>query len=365
LELVTDKDGVFVQPGMAIDGYGRELILPERQSLPLNEFEAKESDILEVWLIYNRSGSDQSPPGYNSCAPEKMYYRWQEVSLVRLEKPDLNYPDPRYPKGVPEGDQAFKPSSTPPDDPERQWPVFLGRVLRARNKPDQPPVYSVTLSNRPYVGLVGESVAAPSGNAIIAIENKPSDSDSSIKTHRFSIFMRNNNNLQEPFEPFRIEDDGKLSIKGEMHLQGSLKMAGGTVEFQADTATSDINTLPPCSSPLPAVTPDSLQPWRIYYYHCSREQADPADPAGQTVKIIPIQQLRVEMIPAAVAQQESEVVIGAWSPDDKVFKPLLTINNHRGVIVDGNLMVTGKIKEEQAAVTPKLSQQVKDFLVSS
>src|SRR4051794_36475062 len=59
LALVIDtENGLAVQPGVAIDGYGRELILAEKSSLKVKDFENKDSDVLDVWLIYNRASTD-------------------------------------------------------------------------------------------------------------------------------------------------------------------------------------------------------------------------------------------------------------------------------------------------------------------
>src|SRR5262245_21890203 len=86
LELVIEEDNLFVQPGLAIDGYGRELILAEKQPLPTAAFADKGSDVLDVWLMYDRVGSDQAPQGYAGCGndPNALFYRWQERPLLRL-----------------------------------------------------------------------------------------------------------------------------------------------------------------------------------------------------------------------------------------------------------------------------------------
>jgi hypothetical protein len=56
LELRAEEDGLFVLPGLAVDGYGRELILAERRRLLEEEFTQRNTDELWVWLQYGRQG---------------------------------------------------------------------------------------------------------------------------------------------------------------------------------------------------------------------------------------------------------------------------------------------------------------------
>src|SRR4029450_10724774 len=52
LELVSDASGLYVRPGFAIDGYGRELILPDRVAIDGQVFLDKGA-VLDVALVYN------------------------------------------------------------------------------------------------------------------------------------------------------------------------------------------------------------------------------------------------------------------------------------------------------------------------
>src|SRR5690349_10538894 len=80
LQLVIEEQSLFVQPGMAVDAFGRELILEGREALPATAFEDKGSDVLEVWLVYGTLSSDQAPTGYAGCGNGvgALFYRLQE-----------------------------------------------------------------------------------------------------------------------------------------------------------------------------------------------------------------------------------------------------------------------------------------------
>src|SRR5262245_29885080 len=56
LDIVVDpQDGEpYLQPGMAIDGYGRDLVQGERVRLPTSAFDSRQSEILDVYLAYDR-----------------------------------------------------------------------------------------------------------------------------------------------------------------------------------------------------------------------------------------------------------------------------------------------------------------------
>src|SRR6266700_543124 len=71
LTIVIDPDGtLFVQPGFAIDGYGRELILSSRRQIGTTEFNDK-GNVLDVSLVYSRQTSDPAAPGYAVCTTTK------------------------------------------------------------------------------------------------------------------------------------------------------------------------------------------------------------------------------------------------------------------------------------------------------
>lgn len=353
LELGRDEDGFYVAPGMAVDGYGRELVLSKRQSLPADAFASRARDDLDVWLVYSRRSSDRAPSGYNSC-DEKTgaeYYRWQEEPLIRLTPPDPGGTRPREPSVVPtEILNTYGPHQAPVDDPKQQWPVYLGRILRDNSDPENP-VYSVDMSNRPFAGLVGEAIKAPSGRAAVLLGNevRKTEDQSLVEASRFSVLLSEDEcNVREAL---RIDSDGEITIKGKASVYGDVQMSSGAIEFKVGVGA---NGATPCYQSPPGDDSESARPWRIYRYHCT------SDGAG-------VEQLRVEMSPRG--GEAGEVVIGAWSPDDKAFKPVLTVSNDNKVIVHGDLIVegqtTGEIQALQPALGPVMTAEAENFLLAS
>ncbi|MCG8353894.1 MAG: hypothetical protein MI924_39520 [Chloroflexales bacterium] len=345
LRLEVDKDNnLFVGSGMAIDGYGRELILAQKQPLSRAAFDEKDSDLLGVWLIYERISGDPAQAGYVGCGSNGAgsEYRWQELARPRLDTIDPNFPDMRRPKSVPDGDWNFDPSRTPPDDPKREWPVFLGQIRREPN-PDQPGDYSYSVVqaeyNQPYAGLVGEAIVAPSGRAHLQIgAERPND------PRRFAVFIRDPESPQllEPSPSLEIHKEGLITVHGATTVYGDLTMAGGGIEFGVGTASAK-----------------QARPWQIYHHV---EQTSPDDSQTDAIPEA-LHQLRIEM--ALGAQRLSQVVVGAWSPDDQAFKPCLTVADNCQVTVHGNLVVQGVLTEGQARPKPEITSQARALALSA
>lgn len=356
LELAVDEGGLFVKPGMAIDGYGRELVLGMRKPLSSDEFSKKSRDDLDVWLVYTRRSSDRAPEGYNSCGPAGAeYYRWQEEPLVRLSKPEAGGTRPREPESVPrEVLNNTGPHLTPPDDPQQQWPVYLGRILRDNSDPDNP-IYSVDLANRPYAGLVGEAIKAPSGRAAVLLGDEVTaatdEKSATVQSSRFSVVLSDDECSER--EALRIDACGEITVKGKASIHGDVQVEGGAVEFKVGSGSG----VQPCDESPSSGPGTKPRPWRMYRYKC-------LDNADQETE-----QLRIEMSPQL--GEKGEVVIGAWSPDDERFKPILRVSNDNKVIVHGDLIVEGQTTGE---VTPvplvpasarKLTAEAENFLLGS
>lgn len=357
LELAVDEGGLFVQPGMAVDGYGRELVLGMRKPLSLDEFSTKARDDLDVWLVYTRRSSDRAPEGYNSCdqTAGAEYYRWQEEPLVRLSKPEAGGTRPREPESVPrEVLNNIGPHLTPPDDPQQQWPVYLGRILRDNSDPENP-VYSVDLANRPYAGLVGEAIKAPSGRAAVFLGDEvvaaTDENSAAVQSSRFSVVLSDDECSER--EALRIDACGEITVKGKASVHGDVQVEGGAVEFKVGESTSAVES---CNASPTSGPGSSPRPWRMYRYKC--KDATTSDE---------VEQLRIEMSPQF--GEKGEVVIGAWSPDEERFKPVLSVSNDNKVTVHGDLIVqgqtTGQITSSLSTLARKMTPEAENFLLGS
>jgi hypothetical protein len=324
LELVEEEGSLFVQPGMAVDGYGRELILPDKRPLSTGAFDDKASDVLDVWLVYDRVGSDQAPPGYAGCGDsvDAAFYRWLERPQIRLQVPKPVPTNRRQPEEVPEGDWVFDPSRTASDDPQAYWPVFLGQIARTRAKPEQPYTYTTNRADRPYVGLVGWAVEDPAGRARVEIgAEQPT-------ARRFAVFIPEADPSPNAAPRLEINNTGAMEVRGNTTLHGDLTVAGGAIEFGVGDC------------------PDTPQPWRIY--HCKQTSRQ----GGTDVEL---DELRIEM--ASTPAGQNRVVIGSWNTQEKKFHPCLTIVDDCSVTVHGDLIVEGRLIENTPRAEAMLSTE--------
>ena len=376
LDLVLEEQQVFVQPGMAVDGYGRELILPERFRIPTESaFDAKNSDLLEVWLLYSLRGSNDAPAPRRRCDPEALaaFGRLQELPQIRLEPPDLSFPDPRRPGPVAQAGRVSAPQAHPSDDPADLWPVYLGRVQRDRSDPSQP-VLSVDMARRPVVGVVADAVISPPRapaadgeeplpDAVVAVEPRAVSAEEiaalggahaggiTQRASRFSVALRRTDGGQDVLtEHLRIDGDGDVELRGRTRLLGDLSIESGAIAFGA---AQNPNELPTHQS-APSPSGNGLGAWRIYRYRAVSSSGENDEQ---------LDQLRIEMpgTPAAFH-------VGAWSPDDEAFRPFLTVSNgppNGRVTVHGDLLVKGSVQKDLLASAARLTPQARDFLLST
>jgi len=337
LEPTADADGILsVNPGVAVDGYGRTLVLAEREFLPITAFDDKASEELDVWMLYDRLGSDRAPRGYSDCGEEGSFYRWQERPLVRFDVPDPAFPDPREPESVPPGDIPFDPSRTPPDEVSDDWPVFLGRIRRDRSDPKKT-TYAVDLTGRPYVGLVGAAIQAP-WDREIRVEL---GGDQQTGLPVFAVFP---GPKRDP--ALAIDGAGSFKLRGPMTLHGDLEIRNGYLELGVVAAGG-----PSIAEP---------RPWRIYRHSAAATEETNEDGLREVAE-----ELRIEM-----GAEGSQVAVGAWSAQEKKFAPCLTVRRGGSgspcvVTVHGNLVVEGELREQSVKANQSLSAAAQQFRLAS
>lgn len=321
LELKVDDDSNFwVMPGVAVDGYGRELILAQKQQLPKEAFVNKDSNELDVLLFYNRSGSDQPSAGYEACDDNGRddFYRWQESPILRLEQSNPTITDWRKPKIEPESELDFSPEQKSPDDPVRIWPVFLGKIIQDLSDDKEP--FSADMNGRPYAGLVGAKIITPSKQAEIQLGGETQDDK-----QRFAL--RTQNKEQKLETRLEVDHEGPTTIHGDAQIKGSVTLKAGAVKFGTN-----------------AVEVES--PWTI--------QRIPNDTG---------QQLRLSI--ERDGSGTNQFIIGTWSAEEEAFIPCLTIDDQKQVKINGNLTVLGQLIETHPRTKRQLSVEALNFTAAS
>jgi hypothetical protein len=274
----------YVEAGYAIDGYGRELILPARTSFPLDiAFDSLGTDSLDISLVYNRSV--ESPGDYVV-----------ETPVIQVDRAQGPGTDRRQPKVAP-GDENFGPTRTAPQDNVHPAPVYLGTITRDPTVPANPPVVSGA-GDRPYVGARAAQVFTPAGDAHL-------DLGTEVTVYAGTSASPALRWTPDDAGPARLEVGGALTVGGDLGIDG-----GRLVMTQV--SASGAGTHPG---------------WQL-------------DRVTTTASGKTVEQLRLVLGNPVDSGSETEFVIGCFANGQ--FKPCLTVAAADGTVtVHGNLVVEG------------------------
>jgi hypothetical protein len=212
------EDGqLWLAGGVAVDGYGRELFASEPFRIQRELFTAlypgnEEEDVLviDLWLRYAREKIVASQKGIGACDPDQMLRSKEEARLciTRPAKDDQGNPkniDPRYPSAIPADDVDFPPFREPPDDPNRPWPVYLGRIRWSKGSEFPAPDESI---RRPYANLVGALLHSASRQPA---PEDPKNLTASAPVVRAQVEMAPPFSGSPPFSISCTDDQGNLT----------------------------------------------------------------------------------------------------------------------------------------------------------
>jgi hypothetical protein len=320
--LEFDTETPAVLPGLAIDGFGRELVLTENRPIAKNEFDRKGTDSLHVWIVYDRDETEPAS-GDDGCrgAHEPSSF-WYERPFILLTDGTDDI-DPRKPEDRDQaGDVEFPPYRPFPID-GAPWPVYLGTMTRLGTA--TAPKFEVEKSRRPYVGLVGRSIEHPTGLARIDLgsELNPNvhfavstlDLDTCEEVPRIALFG------PAPTTGGTVEET-RLELYEDVVVEGDVTIEQGSLWFRDSR---------PCGS--------FSRPWQIY--RCVQQSN------GKTENV-----LRFEF----GSGFDDRFEIGRWNGEKNTFEPCLAIDRECRVTIGGDLIVDGRaiIAEgiENAAFSP-------------
>lgn len=164
---------VYLQPGMAVDGYGREILVLAPTPLSTSDFlRFAKDDHYEVWIGYDEAQTDRVSGGYELCDSTDQFDRLREGFRIFVE-PAFTQPD-----GVIVDGREVKPpddsntddltipadKSVPyqelPDDYKERWLLRLGSV-RWDGSQFLAAAPGKLSEGRAYLGSVTEAILAP------------------------------------------------------------------------------------------------------------------------------------------------------------------------------------------------------------
>lgn len=244
LEVAAEEEQLVVRPGLAIDGYGRELFLPARVNIDPDEFTRLGSDRLDVWLFYEQTNILNPPAGYTACGSDETdnFLRTRETPRVFLERARVSRVKGREPRLVPKVILESTSQLQTPDDPLAVWPIYLARVTYFREQKDPLKQFLIDASDRPYAGIAAEVIDHPGSATRVEVGKQPKSNETRTisgvtvtyapnEKRAFAVFVPGES--QEPtLEPrFEIDVDDNNCLRGTTNLYGNLVMAKGAVQF--------------------------------------------------------------------------------------------------------------------------------------
>lgn len=167
-------DGFIVQPGYAIDGFGRELALmrPRLIAWATDTYQLLErSPDIDVWLMYMPGIDENMAASWRTCeaSPSTRIYAHVDVLLsaanISADQAKPANPDAYAPPCVPSDLLTPKPHDSLPDELPA-WPIYLGRLRHVEKSKDNPDGISLEYAGRRYAGLVAATLISASRIAV-------------------------------------------------------------------------------------------------------------------------------------------------------------------------------------------------------
>ena len=209
---------VYIMPGEAVDGFGREIVVLEPTLLDTAPFQIfANSQTHAIWIAYDEQALRTPISGFVSCESTDQYSRIRETFKILVSPPDPqtdgitvggitvpnNNPSPDDPK-IPLDDSVSYQELPSPTDTAR-WPVRLGSAFWDGPTGKFKTAGAQLLQGRSYAGLIGASVLSPTGELRLASRTTPPNA--ALATH-------------VPGPAGRIDVDANMVITGNTHIWG-------------------------------------------------------------------------------------------------------------------------------------------------
>ncbi|MBP2328885.1 hypothetical protein JOF56_009270 [Kibdelosporangium banguiense] len=291
LDVILDNGNLFVQPGFAVDGYGRELVLATRIQVSSIELRTDGQFTYDLYLCYREKSTDPAQAAFDATKRDTRWTEHPDIFVNDVPQPSVAQ-DPDHPPTVPACDWSFD-ATRPPPPADKPWPVFLARIT---THPTDPPSFTVDSGHRRYVRVIAARVENPRKTTVVNVGLK-----------QFSVEVGKSRTKKT--KVFTASAEG-VAVTDGLKVAGGLTIDSGPLQFAK-----------PAGTPIPS----DAQPWRMYRAETGYRE------------------LRVELPAEEDGDGPNTLAIGAWSQQEQKFLPCLTVASDHTVTVDGTLVVRGTI----------------------
>ncbi|MBI3785368.1 MAG: hypothetical protein HY270_18405 [Deltaproteobacteria bacterium] len=318
---------VVVNPGLAVDGYGRQLVLSEAVSLGTAQLQSLETDKADVWLQYGLMAATPRQRGRYACGPMRESRGYEEARVLIAEASSA---DPRLPMDVPDADLDFAAYREPPDDPRIEWPIYLGTVsIESGNL--------VVDKTRPYATLVGRNITTPRGDVVVRLGTSRHGDDT-----RAALSIQKGKD--EWVDALRIDRRSQVYVAQDLHVEKNLELQGPASGAGPTSTRARLRFARPIDAP------DKAAPWSIY-------RATVREKAGD--KEVSHQQLRFEIADPGKKGDPTRYAMCLRHANGS--KPILTAAADRSVTIHAELKVTGQIIQGPISADPNDTRLMSKF----
>jgi hypothetical protein len=273
---------VWVQPGLAWDGYGRAVTVPAATLIGLDQLRGKPGGAWFVWLAYREAGRDAARPGYGVCSGEDLYLRVDEGfellvtgSLALREQQsgvvagDVLQADARLVRRalLPDGpflcDGSVPEQGEHPEGGRARWLIPLGLVgwdaAAQRTVPLSPAERQGARLLRRHVCSVAENLYAPAG--LLRLRDRlawqpPGTPDAEVDKACAA---------SQPLTTDLVERGGRIAfddlvwVEGNMRVLGHARLHGGALELRAEKGAAPQGPVFLRRRSAPAADPQDLE----------------------------------------------------------------------------------------------------------
>ncbi len=244
---------VFIQPGLAWDGYGRPIVLTAPHKLPIDKFQDEPNGLVKVWLKYSQEDSAAARPGFRVCDRQEQFSRIAESFAIAVgERSHLQQHDTVTIAGVAVDaleafyaldandklicDESIAFQTFPEDDSKAEWLIPLGYVNwqavdKQFSKLADGQEKKRSRSARVYCGIVAEAIHAADG--VIRLRSRGSDAPA---MGSLNAVCENQKLLWSDAENLDINEQGEVTdliwLEGRTRALDDIKMFDSKLDFR-------------------------------------------------------------------------------------------------------------------------------------